>query len=122
MTKIIPMIIASLMLWSSSVTAQEALAVGACAASVRALCSGIQPGNNRIRACVREHIRDLSDPCLLSLAKLAEVDQACREHLNQACASVETGGGRLEACLKSAVATLSEACKDALVGAVPGAR
>jgi hypothetical protein len=63
------MIGAILMSWSSNAMAQERLAVGHCAADLRRLCPGIPPGNNNLRACLREHIRDVSFPCLVTLAK-----------------------------------------------------
>ena len=73
MVKIILMIGAILMLWPSNATAQRRLAVGYCVADLRNLCPGIQPGNNALRTCLREHIRDVSFPCLVTLAKFAEV-------------------------------------------------
>ena len=119
--KIILMIGAILMLWSSNATAQERLAVGHCAADLRRLCLGVQPGNNRLRACMREHIHDVSFPCLVTLAKFAEVRrfrQECGAHIQEQCGSVERAGGQFGACLRSAVASLSDACKYALVRAV----
>ena len=116
LVKIILMIAAVLILWASNATAQERLA---CAADLRNLCPGIQPGNNNLRTCMREHISELSDQCLLRLAKYAEVRgslKECGDHIHQQCASVERAG--LEACLKSAVASLSDTCKDALARAV----
>ena len=102
------------------------LAVGHCAADLRRLCPGVQPGNNRLRACMREHIRDVSFPCLVTLAKFAEVRRTlsdeCNAHIRQQCANVERGEGRLGACLRSAVASLSDTCKDALARAVRRAR
>ena len=83
MVKIVLMIGAILMVWSSNATAQERLAVGHCLADLRKLCPGIQPGNNRLRACMREHIRDVSFPCLVTLAKFAEV----RRSLNEECSA-----------------------------------
>ena len=122
MVKIVLMIGAILMVWSSNATAQERLAVGHCLADLRKLCPGIQPGNNRLRACMREHIRDVSFPCLVTLAKFAEVrrslNEECSAHIRQQCANVERGGGRFGACLRSAVASLSDTCKDALARAV----
>ena len=122
MVKIVLMIGAILMVWSSNATAQERLAVGHCLADLRKLCPGIQPGNNRLRACMREHIRDVSFPCLVMLAKFAEVRRSlkgeCSAHLRQQCASVKREGGEFEACLKSAVDGLSDTCKDALARAV----
>ena len=125
MVKIALMIGAILLLWSSSATAQGKLAVGHCVADLRRLCPGIQPGNNRVRACMREHIRDVSFPCLVTLAKFAEVRRSlkeCSAHLQQQCASVERGGGQFGACLRFAVAGLSDTCKDALARAVRRAR
>ena len=71
--KIILMIGAILALWTSSATAQRGLAVKHCVADLRKLCPGIEPGNDRLRACMREHIHDVSFPCLVTLAKFAEV-------------------------------------------------
>jgi hypothetical protein len=120
--KIILMIGAILMLWSSNATAQERLAIGHCAADLRRLCPGVVPGNNRLRVCMREHIRDVSFPCLVTLAKFAEVRRSlkgeCSVHVQQQCANVERGGGKFAACLRSAVASLSDTCKDALARAV----
>ena len=121
MVKIILMIGALVMLWSSNAMAQERLAVGHCVADLRRLCPGIPPGNNNLRACMREHIRDVSFPCLETLAKFAEVRRRfkeCSAHLQQQCASVERGGGQFGACLRSAVASLSDTCKGALARAV----
>ena len=123
--KIVLVIGSILMMWSSNATAQERLAVGHCVADLRKLCPGIPPGNNNLRVCMREHIRDVSFPCLVTLAKFAEVRrrlQECSAHLQQQCASVERGGGQFGACLRSAVASLSDTCKDALARAVRRAR
>jgi hypothetical protein len=70
---------------------------------------------------MREHLRDVSDSCLLTLAKFAEVRsrrQECSGYLQQQCAGVERGGGRFGSCLRFAVANLSDACKDSLAQAV----
>ena len=119
MVKIILLIAAVLMLWASNATAQGRLAVGSCVADLRNLCPDIPPGNNNLRGCMREHIRDVSSPCLLALAKFAEVRgslKECSAHLHQQCASVERAG--FGDCLRSAVASLSDPCKDALARAV----
>ena len=123
--RIILTIGAILMLWSANATAQERLAVGHCVADLRKLCPGIPPGNNNLRTCMREHIRDVSFPCLVTLAKFAEVRRSlkeCSAHLQQQCASVDRGGGQFGTCLKSAVSSLSDTCKDALARAVRRAR
>jgi hypothetical protein len=100
--------------------AQETVAVRACMADAKSLCPGTTGGG--LGGCFRGHLKEVSDACVLSLAKLAEVDPACLAHLRQQCANVKIGEGRLEACPKTAANSLSDDCKDALVRAVPGAR
>jgi hypothetical protein len=117
---------ATIMLWSPNVAAQNTLAVGACITDAKSLCgerggTGIEP----LRGCFRDHVKELSNACLLSLAKLLEVNRAdasCGAHINQHCGNVPVGEGRLEACLRTAVDTLSDSCKAAIVRAIPGAR
>ena len=120
MIRIVLMVCAAFMLWTSSATAQKA--IGPCTADELKLCTGIQPGRDSLRACFRAHIHELSDACLLSLARLTSVDKTCRARLNKDCASVEPGAGRLETCLRSAVAKLSDACKRAFSRAIIVAR
>jgi Cysteine rich repeat len=122
MRKIVLMVCAAFMLLAPSAMAQETLEVGPCTADEWRLCSGVQPGRESLGACFRAHIHELSDACLLSLARLSALDQTCREPLKRACASVEPGEGRLESCLRSAVVNLSDDCKDALRQAIPGAQ
>ena len=112
---------AAFVLWSPNVAAQDAVA--ACMADARSLCSGTGGrGLEPLRGCFRDHVKEISGKCLLSLAKLLEVDEACRAHIRQQCADVQIGEGRLDACLRTAVDTLSDSCKEAIVRAVPGAR
>lgn len=115
--KIILMIGVVLMLWLSNATAQETQEtlrqwrVGHCVADLKKLCPGVVPGNNRLRACMDEHLHDVSYPCLVSLAKFAEVRRTlngeCSAHLQQQCGNIERKGGQFGACLGSAVASLS---------------
>ena len=110
---------------SESATAQQGVTIGACAADMRKLCPNVQPGEDRLRDCMDEHLYDASSLCVEALAKFAEVDEArsdCRSHLQQQCGSVQRGGGQFEACLKSAVASLSDSCKSALARAAHRAR
>jgi hypothetical protein len=110
---------------SESATARPGVTIGACTADIRTLCPNIQPGEDRLRDCMDEHLYDASYLCVEALAKFAEVDEArsdCRGHLQQQCGSVQRGGGQFEACLKSAVASLSDSCKSALARAAHRAR
>jgi hypothetical protein len=113
----------AVMLWAPNAMAQDTLAVGACLADAKSLCPGIGgTGLEPVGGCFRDHLKEVSNACLLSLAKLLEVDAACRAHVRQQCENVPIGEGRIEACLRTAVDTLSDSCKDAIVRAVPGAR
>lgn len=116
------MVCAALMLLASSATAQKTLPVGPCTTDELRLCAGIQPGRDNLRACFRKHIHELSDTCLLALARFSAVDKTCRERLRRECTGVEPGEGRLESCLRSAAAKLDDYCKGALSRAIPGAR
>ena len=120
MIKIAVIISAAFMLWISSATAQKAVAP--CAADAKRLCAGIAPGRGSLRSCFQAHIHELSDACLLSLARFSAVDRRCRSSLKSECARVEPVEGRLEACLRAAAAKLDEACKNSLSRAIPGAR
>ena len=35
----------------------------ACKPDIARFCSQVQPGQGRIKACMKEHIQELSDPC-----------------------------------------------------------
>jgi hypothetical protein len=121
--RVIVAISAAFILWSPKIAAKETLAVGACMKDAKSLCGGIAgTGIEPLRGCFRDHVKEISGACLLSLAKLLEVDPKCRAHVKQQCGNVQIGEARLEACLRTAVDTLSDSCKDAIVRAVPGAR
>jgi len=112
-----------LALWTSGATAQK-LDVGPCIADFRKLCLGIEPGDGRLLACMREHVHEVSTPCLVTLAKFTEVDEfdkECSASIKQRCASVERQEEQFAVCLKSAVASLSDTCKGQLARAVHGA-
>jgi len=121
MTKIALTVSTVLLLLAASANAQQSSPTGSCTADELRLCSDIQPGRENLRACFREHIHELSDACLLALARLSSVDKTCRDQLNDKCANVEPGEGRLESCLREAAAKLDDYCKDALRSAIPDA-
>ena len=37
--------------------------LGACKPDIRAFCSEVKPGGGRIKTCMKEHLRELSEPC-----------------------------------------------------------
>jgi hypothetical protein len=104
----------------SGAAAQQRELAKACAADIKAQCAGVQPGAGRIRACIKDHFKDLSEPCQAGLMKVAEIGKACKADVKQNCAGVKPGGGRIAACMKTHMNDLSEACKDALTMAAAG--
>jgi hypothetical protein len=111
-----------LALWSSSAIAKEKSSALACAVDIKSKCGEVKPGEGRIRACVKEHLTEFSEPCQAKLANLAAVSQACAADVKKACGDVKPRRGRIVACLKSALGNLSDACKDGVSEAISGAR
>jgi hypothetical protein len=116
---------AALLVWSSGAVAQntgmspdEMVATRLCSSDISARCSVEMGGSDRIRACVKEHFKDMSKPCQERLARLAAISQACTADIKQFCADVKRGHSRVEACLQSKLGSLSDGCKDALAKTV----
>jgi hypothetical protein len=107
---------------ASSAIAQPRNATGSCAADIRSQCAGVRPGGGRIKTCVKEHIKDLSDKCQARLAEFAAARQACTADVKKSCADVKPGRGRVAACIRPLIANVSDTCKEALAGTVAGRR
>ena len=112
----------ALALWSSGAMAKEKSSALGCAVDIKSKCGEVKPGEGRIRACVKEHMSEFSEPCQAKLANLAAVSQACADDVKKACGDVKPKRGRIVACLKSALGNLSDACKDGVSEAISGAR
>jgi hypothetical protein len=77
-----------IMLLSATGGSAQSAAVKACAGEFKLLCAGIQPGEGRVKACIKSHFSDVSAPW---------------------------GGGRIEGCcMKSHLSEVSDPCKDAV--------
>jgi len=118
MVKQIVIVVAALTLWAPAASAQDRPARGACAADIKSHCAGVERGQGRIAACVKEHLKDLSQPCQVKVAALAAGSKACVADVKERCAGVRPGRGRIRECLKSALADLGDACKDSISKAV----
>jgi hypothetical protein len=86
----------------------------ACAEDIKLHCAGVRAGEGRIRACVREHMKELSKPCQELFARARAVAKACAADVKTHCADVQRGGGRIGKCLREHLDALSPPCKDAL--------
>jgi hypothetical protein len=60
---------------SSAAMAQTVMQ--ACGPDVQRLCGKVEPGNNRIKKCMKKHMREVSPTCLQTLlnAKESEMSQ-----------------------------------------------
>ena len=109
-----------LLLPCSVASAQQKGVAKACASDIKEQCADVQPGEGRIKACIKDHFKDLSEPCQAVLLKAAAIGKACKGDIKQDCADVKPGGGRIEACMKDHLSDVSDACKDALSQAAAG--
>jgi hypothetical protein len=92
---------------------------GACLSDAKALCAGVQPGGGKIRACLKTHLKDLSEGCQAVALKAVNA-KACAGDVKQFCADTKPGEGRLEACLKAHFGDVDDACKVALANSAAG--
>jgi len=85
-----------------------------CAGDIKTLCAGIQPGEGRIKACIKSHLTALSPGCEDRLLTVAVTGKACKEDVTKLCAGIVPGTGGIRACIKSHIAEVSDPCKDAM--------
>ena len=91
-----------------------------CASDIKTLCAGIQPGEGRIKACIKSHLTDLSPTCQDSLLTVAVTGKVCKTDVTKLCAGIEPGTGGIRACIKSHMADVSDPCRDAMSQAAAG--
>jgi hypothetical protein len=110
---------AVLLLFGSNAHAQGA--AKACASDIKTLCAGVRPGQGRIAGCVKDHMKDLSEPCQNVLATTAAAANTCAADVKDHCANAQR---RIEkiSCLKSALLNLSDECKSAISQVAAGRR
>ena len=115
------MAIGAVVLLSAPVAMAQERSVGVCVADIKAKCPGVQPGEGRIRDCVKTHVAEFSDPCKERLARVAEISKACAGDIKENCAGKERGRGSVRACIQKSIANIkSDQCKEALAQAVAG--
>jgi hypothetical protein len=101
------------LLWSgSAAVAQQA--GKPCAGDIKSLCAGIQPGEGRIKSCIKSHLTDLSPTCEERLLTVAVAGKVCKADVAKLCAGIVPGTGGIRACMKLHMAELSDPCKDAM--------
>jgi hypothetical protein len=110
-------ILTALLLSGSAAVAQ---AGKPCADDIKKLCAGIQPGEGRIKACIRSHLTELSPTCQDVVLTVAVTGKVCKIDVTKLCGGIEPGTGGIRACIKSHMSEVSDACKDAMSRAPAG--
>jgi len=91
-----------------------------CASDIKTLCAGIQPGEGRIKACIKSHLTNLSPTCEDRLLTVAVSGRVCKADVANLCAGIVPGTGGIRACIKAHMAEVSGPCKDAMSQAAAG--
>ena len=94
----------------------------ACGPELQQHCAGIEPGEGRLRACVKENFAAFSEPCKRALRSSVAGVRACKTDVERTCPGVQPGGGRIQACMKDHFAEYSDSCKQAIITAKFGSR
>jgi hypothetical protein len=110
-------VLAALLLSGSCAMAQSG---SPCGGDVKKLCAGVQPGESRIKACMKSHLSELSQSCEDRLLTVAITGKICKADIAKLCAGVVPGTGGLRACIKSHMAEIGDPCKDAMAGTASG--
>jgi hypothetical protein len=93
-----------------------------CGSEIQQYCAGVQPGEGRLRDCIREHFNRFPEPCKKALLSNVAVVKACKPDVQRTCRGIEPGGGRIQNCMKDHFAEYSESCQRAIITAKFGAR
>ena len=105
-------ILTALLLSGSGALAQQA--GKPCASDIKTLCAGIQPGEGRIKGCIKSHLTGLSPTCEDRVLTMAVTGKVCKTDVTSLCAGIVPGTGGIRACIKSHMAEVSDPCKDAM--------
>jgi hypothetical protein len=123
MNKFISLTLSPMLLFTAvDAMAQQASVRRACGAEIQQHCAEIQPGDGRLRACVKDHFAEFSEPCKQALLSNVAVVKICKADVQRTCAGVEPGGGRIQACMKDHFTEYSDSCKQAIITAKFGKR
>ena len=102
--------------------AQGAVVRQACGPEIQQHCAGVEPGEGRLRACVKENFAAFSEPCKQAMLSSVAVVRACKADVQRTCPGVQPGGGRIQTCMKDHFAEYSDPCKQAIITAKFGTR
>jgi hypothetical protein len=115
--------IASLLLVAPVGAMAQGMAVRqACGPEMQQHCAGVEPGEGRLRDCVKDHFAAFSEKCKQALLSSVAVVRACKPDVQRTCPDIQPGAGHIQACMKDHFAEYSDRCKQAIVTAKFGTR
>jgi hypothetical protein len=82
-----------------------------CVADAKRLCPGVQPGQGRIAACLKEHQSDMSPACKARIAEFREGAQSCQADVQKLCPGTKPGKER-SACMRQHKDEVSPECRE----------
>ena len=91
-----------------------------CASDIKTLCASIQPGEGRIKGCIKSHLTELSQTCEDRVLTVAVTGKVCKTDVTNLCAGIVPGAGGIKACIKSHMAEVSDSCKNAMAQTAAG--
>jgi hypothetical protein len=105
-------------LWITSGVTRGQAGPDACGADVAKYCKDVPPRGGGRYKCLKEHEKDLSEPCRKHIgdvqSRVRGMHEACWDDVSGLCSDVRPGGGRILKCLKEHESELSDPCKVAL--------
>lgn len=89
-----------------------------CQSDIQKFCKDVQPGQNRLSSCLRQHESELSQPCKQLQASIREkaqkIQNTCQDDVQQYCKNISPGQGRMMNCLRANNDKISNSCRAAL--------
>lgn len=82
-----------------------------CVDDAKKLCPGVEPGQGRIAACLKEHKDQLSQGCKANIARFREGAEACQADVRKLCPDAKAGPER-HRCMQQHKDEVSPACRD----------
>jgi len=82
-----------------------------CLDDAKKLCPGVEPGQGRVAACLKEHKAQLSQACKSRIAEFREGAQACEADAQKLCPGMKPGAERRQ-CMQQHKDEVSPECRE----------
>jgi Golgi apparatus protein 1 len=81
-----------------------------CVDDAKRLCPGVQPGQGRVAACLKEHKDQVSEDCRGRIAQFREGMMACQADVERLCPGIRAGAER-HTCMQQHRDQVSPQCR-----------